>query len=408
MPNIAEMRDIIKYTPINQAMLWVGIHGIGKSEVIKDIFQEQGYAVITLFLGQMADAGDILGLPDRTEIEFEYNGQSVRQKITEFCPPKWWPRSSDTKLIIFMDEFNRGKPEIYQCVFDMVLNRKLNGLDLPKYTRIIAAMNPIGDEYDYDVTDLDPALIDRFNVYEFKPDHNEWLDWAIKNKCHKYVIGFISKHFAQLDPPVASVRKTGEVYPSRRSWKRVSDIMNEHNELMQGDMILFKTMIMGIVGKGAMGMFAHYIKENSKNISAGKIVTGWDNTVAVQVKTLSNQEMVHTNTEIAIYLETNEAVLFDAGGKEASLYAMNVEKYLKCLPKEIAANFFDHVTNAENKGNKWADKLLSANQKLVDWFVDVLHGQTEADKQLKENLNPDNGEGPDWDNLGTEIDDLLK
>jgi MoxR-like ATPase len=51
----------------------------------------------------------------------------------------------------------------------MVLNRKLKGLSLPEHTRIVSAMNPIGDEYDYDLRNFDPALYDRFNVYTFIP-----------------------------------------------------------------------------------------------------------------------------------------------------------------------------------------------------------------------------------------------
>jgi len=353
MPNIAEMKRIFNVMPIDQAIMLIGIHGIGKSEIVKQIFENDGYVVITFFLGQMADAGDLIGLPDRTEVEFKYNGATVKQKITEFCPPKWWPRDSDAKVVVFMDEFNRGKPEVYQCIFDMVLNRKLNGLELPKHTRIIAAMNPIGDEYDYDVEELDPALYDRFNVYLFHPDADEWLDYAMKTKHNKYVIGFISKNTSFLDPPsMAKDRKLGEVYTSRRSWTRVSDLMDANPGIEKiEDGSFLKTVLMGIVGVGATAKFAQYIKEAATNLSGAKIVTGWDRNIQMEIKQMNNSDIIHLNKEIVIYIETQEKTLFDASSKkEAERYSSNVAKYLHTIPPELAAEFYNHITEAENAG----------------------------------------------------------
>jgi len=397
MPNVAEMKQIFKATPIDQAIMMVGIHGIGKSEIVKAVFEKEGYVVVTLFLGQMADAGDMIGLPDRTEVEMKFNGEIVMQKITEFCPPKWWPVDDEAKIVIFMDEFNRGKPEIYQCVFDMVLNRKLNGFPLPPHTRIVSAMNPAGDEDGYDVTELDAALEDRFNIYNFHPDTPEWIDWAVEEKLNKYVIGFISKNGSQyLDPPNSKNRKLGEQYPSRRSWKRVSDIINGAEELISTqEMTLLKTMMLGIVGAGATSKFANYVKDTRKGISAGKIVTGWDKEVERKLKGLNKQEYVHLNQEIATYISTEHKVLFDAS-KASGTYAYNVEKYLQMVPKEIAAEFMDHVTQAHQKGLEWPDKLLSLNPTLVNWFVDVLHGKSDEDKEV-DKMNNDNEDRP-WEN----------
>ena len=245
MPGIKEISEIFDCTPTDQAILLEGIHGVGKSEFLTAKFEEQGYKVITMFLGQTADAGDIIGLPDRKTIQIQYGDEVIDQVITEFCPPKWWPFNKTDKLVIFFDEFNRGKPEVYQCIMDMVLNRKLNGFDLPENTRIIAAMNPNGDEYDYDVTILDRALLDRFNKYEFKPTADEWITWASKNKVNNYIIGYLSKNSADLDPPKSvDDELLNEVHPSRRSWKRVSDIMASDPSIINRDNKIFETILL--------------------------------------------------------------------------------------------------------------------------------------------------------------------
>ena len=40
-----------------------GKHGIGKSQILKQFFEERGQKVVILFLGQMSDPGDLIGLP---------------------------------------------------------------------------------------------------------------------------------------------------------------------------------------------------------------------------------------------------------------------------------------------------------------------------------------------------------
>lgn len=384
MPNIARTKQIIKHTPEDQAILLVGIHGIGKSEISKQILEELGYATITFFLGQMSDAGDLIGLPDKTEVEFKYGDRVVRQKITEFCPPKWWPRDSNAKIAIIMDEFNRGKPDVYQCIFDMILNKNLNGLKLPDHTRIIACMNPIGDEYEYDVQDLDFALKDRFNIYEFLPDPDEWIDYAVKTKHNKYVISFIVNNRQHLDPPKRV--KSNEVYPSRRSWTRVSNLINENPDIVdEEDGNLLSDVLFGMVGLGATNMFISYTKEMRTKISGAKIVTGWDLAVKAKVMNMSKQDIVHLNQEIAIYIDTEYKTLFDASSKtEAEQYANNVATYLRVIEEispELRGEFFDHVLSAHAEGKEWPYKLLDHDRSgLVDTMINSLHGDYEANK----------------------------
>lgn len=409
MPNIAEMSSILKYTPESQAIMLSGIHGVGKSEFIKKIYEDLGYRVITIFLGQMNDSGDLIGLPNRTEVEFVYNGQVVKQTITEFCPPKWFPRNENEKIVIFLDEFNRGKADVYQCIFDMVLNRKLNGFPLPVHTRIIAAINPTEDEYDYDVVQLDPALVDRFNVYTFSPTVDEWLNWAVSQKLSTHVMGFINKNNQQLDPPNAkSNTKIDNVTPSRRSWKRVSDILNNHPELLiNDDLITLKNILIGIIGEGATAKFAQYIKETVTSISGAKIVTGWNKEVAEQLKTYSNQNLVYLNKEIAMYLETQEVILFDGDAKAAQQYATNIENYLKSIPHEIVADFVNLAQSAEIRKIHWGEKLLNCNNHgITEFFLDVYNGKTKHDKNV-ENIIKESDDDSDWKSGDPDIDDII-
>ena len=50
MPTIKEFKEIVKVTPIEQAIMVEGPHGIGKSEILKQSYVGMGYKVIILFL----------------------------------------------------------------------------------------------------------------------------------------------------------------------------------------------------------------------------------------------------------------------------------------------------------------------------------------------------------------------
>lgn len=234
---------ILDQTPATHNIMLVGRHGIGKSEILTEYFTTRGMRVVPLFLGQMSDPGDLIGLPEKV------NGRM------EFIPPYWFP-TDNQPIVLFLDELNRARPEILQSVMDLALNRCLAGHMLPKGSRIISAIN---DGEEYQLTTLDPALVSRFNVYEFRPTVQEWLLWASKQGVDQRVIAFIQAEPAFLDglPEQKAGQDTGlEKYPDRRAWQRVSDVIkgnaaNVTESLTDDDLDL----IAGIIGASAASRF---------------------------------------------------------------------------------------------------------------------------------------------------------
>ena len=208
--NITELLGLLEITPPNQNIMLIGKHGIGKSEILTDYYSSKGMKVVTLFLGQMSDPGDIIGLPNKDD-------DGLR---TEFLPPYWFP-IDDQPIVLFLDELNRARPEVLQTIMDLTLNRKLAGRSLPAGSRVISAVND-GDIYQ--LTDLDPALVSRFNVMVFQPSVQEWLLWAKKNSCDERVISFIEENpiWLDKDPDVKDDDDTGHKVNSIRI--RIADI----------------------------------------------------------------------------------------------------------------------------------------------------------------------------------------
>ena len=237
--NTKELRNLLESTPPSHNIMLSGKHGIGKSKIITDFFTAKGQKVVTLFLGQMSDPGDLIGLPNKDE----ETGKTI------FMPPYWFP-TENQPVVLFLDELNRARPEILQSIMDLALNRKLAGRELPAGSRIVSAVN---DGEEYQLTDLDPALVSRFNIYNFRPTTGEWLLWASQAGIDKHVTEFIENNNRMLDGDDAATESSSslEKTPDRRGWERVSDIL-KNTQTITGTT---KKVVAGIVGANAAAEF---------------------------------------------------------------------------------------------------------------------------------------------------------
>lgn len=249
--NIHELYQILEAMPASQNLMLVGKHGIGKSEILTRYFERLGIPVNTLFLGQMSDPGDLIGLPRYDETV----GKTV------FMPPYWFP-TDGKPVVLFLDELNRARPEVLQTIMDLALNRKLAGKSLPPGSRLIAAVN---DGEEYQLTDLDPALVSRFNIYKFLPSVQEWLLWASESQLDTRVTDFIRHNPKMLDSDGASsdLDRGLDKTPDRRAWKKVADCIANITTLTD----IHKKIIVGIVGPTATQAFFSFL--SSKRILSG-------------------------------------------------------------------------------------------------------------------------------------------
>lgn len=243
--NSKELETLLEVTPSWQNIMLTGRHGIGKSQILTNYFEAKGMRVVALFLGQMSDPGDLLGLPTKDEATGK----------TTFMPPYWFPVDGQP-VVLFLDELNRARPEILQTVMDLVLNRKLAGRLLPEGSRIISACND-GDEYQ--LTDLDPALVSRFNIYTFRPSVEEWLLWATRKGLDERVVNFIQANPELLDRSGDTKEEQGlEKDPDRRAWEKVARVIENISDPKQ----VHQKIVAGIVGvQAAARLFLSLQKE---------------------------------------------------------------------------------------------------------------------------------------------------
>jgi hypothetical protein len=315
--NTTELQQVLEATPDHHNIMLIGKHGIGKSQIIEHFFVKQNKKVVTLFLGQMSDPGDLIGLPmlDKTSNK------------TDFRPPWWFPEN-DTPVVLFLDELNRARPEILQCVMDLTLNKRLNGKLLPKGSRIITAVN---DGEEYQLTDLDPALVSRFNIYNFSPTVGEWLLWAAERKLDSRVIDFIEKNRDCLDSQVKEYDGL-EKSVDRRSWHRVSDIIANINSF---DKTTEKT-IAGVIGIATALKFMNFLKTNH-GLNIKQILSDFEKHKSKIVR-LPAHELSVFNEGMFRLVETEDSAAMQ------KKYVQNIELYIKWLREEGKSEVLAHWT----------------------------------------------------------------
>lgn len=244
-----------KALPAHVSVMGRGDHGIGKSQLVFQLGQHFKLPVLDKRLSQMSE-GDMVGLP------------KVENGKTTFCPPDWYVAACEKPHLIFFDELNRATPEVMQCAFQVCLDRvHLSGMRLHPQTRIFACVN---SSQNYQVNEMDPALLDRFWVSDLRPTVEEWLENYAKYKLHPYVYAFIKANPKFLDPNAKA--EASAVEPSRRSYERLNDSITPNNLIEKFDDPLLFNIARGFIGGDAAVAFVGFIKNLDKQITALNIL----------------------------------------------------------------------------------------------------------------------------------------
>lgn len=330
--DVKELMEVLENTPAEQNIMLVGKHGIGKSQILTRYYQSKGMPVIPLFLGQMSDPGDLIGLPHK----------DTDTKRTEFMPPYWWPIDHQP-VVLFLDELNRARPELLQSVHDLALNRTLAGKELPEGSVVISAVNA-GDEYQ--LTDLDPALLSRFNIYEFVPSVEDWIRWARKNEADKRIITFIEKNQSFIDSHLSDTGdETIEKTPDRRAWIRVSNIIKPHKTL---SLSLIK-IISGVVGVNAAMAFKKFT-ESFEIVPPDQVLLKFTRKLSKELDSLSLQDLIYLNKQMMFWLDEN---IPKTDPKKKQKILSNTEKYIQYLKDtqraEVVADLINQIESSDFK-----------------------------------------------------------
>ena len=232
---------------VKKPILLRGRHGVGKSCVVYQTANTMGLPVVERRASQMTE-GDLVGLP------------VIEGNVTTFNPPDWFKQACDEPVLLFLDEVDRATAEVRQGIFELTDSRKLNGHVLHPETLVFAAVNGGEHGEQYQVGEMDPAELDRWTVFDVEPTVEDWLGWA-KNNVNEIVWDFINQNHNHLEHK--GDFEPNKVYPSRRSWVRLSDALLSMNGEIKQSPVLYHlaSSFIGFEGAGAFNDFvANYKK----------------------------------------------------------------------------------------------------------------------------------------------------
>lgn len=143
------VKTLKEYAQNNLNVLLIGAHGIGKTAVVEQVCNDLSLKIKYYSASTLDPWADLVGVPvpiHETESLNFYR-----------------PTALENAEIVMFDELNRAHPRVLNAVLELVQKKAINGKSLPNLKMVWAAINPPGG--DYDVEDLDPALVDRFQIY---------------------------------------------------------------------------------------------------------------------------------------------------------------------------------------------------------------------------------------------------
>ena len=162
----------------NYNVILEGKHGVGKTEIIKQKFEEHKLNWLYFSASTMDPWVDFIGIPR----EKKENGI----EFTELVRPKYL--AEDSIDAIFLDEYNRAPKKIRNATMELIQFKSINGKKFNRLKFIWVAINPEDDESEYDVEKLDDAQRDRFQIY-YKVPYAVSIEYFHKKYGEKGVIG---------------------------------------------------------------------------------------------------------------------------------------------------------------------------------------------------------------------------
>jgi hypothetical protein len=330
------IKNVATRLPANISVLIQGPTGVGKSFLVKDVARHFELPLVEARLSTMDEAG-MTGIPD-------FEG-SKEAGVSYFLATSWFRRACEEPVVLFFDEMNRAMPQIMQAAFQVVLDRELgndaNGVArrLHPETRVFAAINA-GNEYD--VNEMDPALLRRFWVCEFQSDADDWLLWAADNGISRALQDFIRVNPTELRVDPSTV-EPGKVVANPASWHRLSDSLDhmgwDPDQFMgQGAPEGFYHVCAGFVGTEAAAKFIDHIRSMESDVTAEDVLDNWD-AVRDQVDRTDAGQMNKITDRLVAHMK--ESGLTDAQGA-------NLKAFCEHAGGEVTVRLWTSCTSGNN------------------------------------------------------------
>ena len=323
-----------------------GRHGIGKSTVVYQLADKYELPVVERRASQMTE-GDLLGLP------------KVDGNVTAWLAPEWLAEACNKPVVLFLDEVDRATLEVRQGIFELCDSRKIAGHQLHPDTVIFAAINGGTHGAEYQVNEFDPAELDRYTVFDIEPTTEDWLAWA-KDNVLGSIWDFINHNHQHLEHK--DMFEPNKVYPSRRSWQRLSDALTNLPKVEAGATLYHLSN--AFVGMEAAVAFNDYVKNYKTKVTIEQILDEGRVDLTKDWK---------INDHNSLITEMKEKNTFDQALEKPQL--QNLAEYFVNLPSELAMTLWQVMGSGEQATKNVAalhGMKVSDGSSVQDFIVKIL------------------------------------
>lgn len=271
----------------------VGEAGIGKSALVEEVAQEMGARLFTTVVS-LTEKGDLaIPVPPMRDEAFikttcygtlanvQYGYSETLIRIIQQAE-----QEPERPIIWFLDEFNRGTAAVQSELMNLVLQRRVNSLQLPSQVHIIIAENPDDsmsgfDNPNYAVTPADTAIKDRTVRLVMEASITDWLSWAQQTDSQdQQVILPIVRTYLQDHPDYLNDPQSEDLYPTPRAWQRVSNNLRQIQSLpAKQQAALMPDVFSGDLGDEVGVAFAEYVLHYDHQLSVDDLVNNQESQV---------------------------------------------------------------------------------------------------------------------------------
>ena len=205
------------------------------------------------------------------------------ERLEEKCE-----REPERIHIVFLDELTNAFPSVQSYAYNLVLDKKLNGIwQLPENARIVAAGNDMEDSIA--AHQMPEPLFNRFVHVYIKTSVPSWLKWASDNNIHPAIYGFIAyKKDESLRTKYDGVKPNADP----RKWEMASKMLYATGS---------PEMLRGLVGEDVTREFIQFCKQ--KTITLNDVIN--DNYSDREINALNVSEKYATTMNLTQVDEKN-------------------------------------------------------------------------------------------------------
>ena len=262
-----------------------GAPGIGKSDIVAAVAAEQKRPLIDIRLPLM-EPTDMRGIPYLADVKiYDKDGKLVKdevgvplsEKVFRWSNPSDLPTDPNSRALVFFDEMSAAPPSVQAATYQIILNRRIGTYTLPDDVVIVAAGNRVKDKGV--AYNMPTPLANRFSHVTLAVDFDDWKEWALLNRVHKDVVGYLS--FQPNDLNNFNPSNDSYAFATPRSWYFASELIQEEGP--NGNLVdtslpsdVLGDLIKGTVGEGPGIKFMTYRQSaanlpHAKDILSGKV-----------------------------------------------------------------------------------------------------------------------------------------